>query len=159
RASETVAGADGGAHIFGADFDGSQRRIAGVLIRDVLVDGLLRFDLSEYVASVFVAVRRRSKAVEERGTCTKMDRRSPGRFHLADRYELVAERLERLHHGLEREVAPLFLRMPGVGPYAAREVDSAEAERRGRGGGERRYHRVHKRQRNRGAHGASHEGT
>ena len=57
----------------------------------------------------------RPNAVQERRAGAEMDRRAPRRFHLADRHELIAERLQRLHHRLEREVAPLRIGMPGVG--------------------------------------------
>ena len=50
RAGETVAGAHRGAHVLGADLDRPQRCIASDLIRDVLIDGLLRLDLPESVA-------------------------------------------------------------------------------------------------------------
>src|SRR5262249_45121817 len=119
----------------------------------------LRFDLAEDVASVFVAVRRRSKAVEERGACPEMDRRSPGRLHLTDGDELIAERLKRSHHLLELEVAPLLLRVPVFGPHATRKVDGAEAERRAGRSRKRRDHGIHERQCNRGSQGALHERT
>src|SRR5450755_2778373 len=86
-----------------------------------------------------------------------MDRGAPRRLHLADRDQLVAKRLERLHHRLEREVASLRFRMPGIWINAARKVDRAEAERRGRRCGERWDHGVQERKCDRGAQGTTHE--
>ena len=49
-AGEAVAGAGRGAHVLGADLDRAQRRVAGDLVGDVLVERLLRLDLAERVA-------------------------------------------------------------------------------------------------------------
>src|SRR4030095_13419085 len=65
--------------------------------------------------------------------------------------ELVAERLERLHHRLERESGTDLVRMPRIGKHAVGHVDRAEAERRGRSAarlrGKRRHHRTQEGQR------------
>jgi hypothetical protein len=81
--------------------------------------------------------------------------------HLADRHDLVAERLERLHHLLEREILAGLVGMPEFRPHAAREIHRAEPERRvcrclalGRQG---RNHGVEERERHGGAHGAAQE--
>ena len=74
RAGETVAGSHGGTHVLGAHFDGPQRRIAGHLIRDVLVDGFLRLDFSESVRFSVGAAVGRPKTIQERRTGSQMDR-------------------------------------------------------------------------------------
>ncbi len=100
-------------------------------------------------------------AVEKRRARAEVDRCAPRRLHLADRDQLIAERFERLHDRLELEVAPLLLRMPGVGEHAVRHVDRAEPERRvrrrARRGRERRHHRVQQGQRDRGTEGTVQE--
>src|SRR5262249_15809034 len=101
----------------------------------------------------------RPNAVQEGGAGAQVDRLAPRRFHLADGHQLIAELFQRLHHRLEREVAAFSLRMPGVGPHAAREVGRAEPEAPPWRRGERRNHRVQERQCDRGAHCASHERT
>ena len=74
----------------------------------------------------------RADAVQERRAGAEVDRLAPRRLHLADRHQLIAERLERLHHRLElRSSLPGLVRMPGVGKHAVRHVDRAEPERRG----------------------------
>jgi len=80
---------------------------------------------------------------------------TPRRFHLADRHQLIAEALERLHDRLELEVRALGRRMPRVGVHPVRHVDRTEAERRACGGfslcRERRHHGIEQGKRHRGA--------
>ena len=101
-------------------------------------------------------------AVQERRAGAQVDRGAPRRLHLADRDQLIAERLERLHDRLELEVAAGLrpdATCPGYTPFG--HVDRAEPERRRRGRvrlrGERRHHRVEQRQRDRGAERAAQE--
>ena len=131
RAGEAVAGADGGAHVLGADLDRSQRRVVGDHVGDVLIERLLRLDLAEGVARALAAADR-ADAVQERRAGAEVHRCAPRRLHLADRDKLIAERLERLHDRLELEVGAGVVRMPGVGIHAVRHVDRAEPERRAR---------------------------
>jgi hypothetical protein len=88
-------------------------------------------------------------------------RLAPRRLHLADRDQLIAERLERLHHRLELEVAADLRRVPGIGIHAARQVDHAKPERRGGGSAalsrQCRHHRVEEGQGHRGAEGTPQE--
>ena len=161
-AGEAVARPGGRAHVLGADLERSQRRIAGHLIGNVLVHGLLRLDPAERIAGG-VARRHRSHAVQEGGAGTQVHGLSPGRLHAADGDERVAKRLERLHHRLELEVAADLGGMPRVRKHAVRQVDGAETERRRSGraalGRDCRHHRVEERQRHGGAHGALQERT
>jgi hypothetical protein len=119
------------------------------VVSDVLIDGLLRLQKVEGVAGGF-AVDDRADAIQERGTGADVHRFAPRRLHLTDGHELIAERLDRLHHRLEREVAAGLLRMPRVGVDTAWHVDDAEAERRPRPRlrDERRRHGVEPRKRN-----------
>ena len=160
RAGEPVACAHGRAHVLGADFDRTQRRVVGDGVGDVLIERLLRLDLAERVARS-VACADRADAVEERRARAEVDRFAPRRLHLADGDELIAEPLERLHDRLELEVAADGRRMPRVRVHAVRHVDGPEPERRlcrrPRLGRQGRHHRIEHGQRHRGAKGAAQE--
>ncbi len=120
----------GGAHVLGADLERAQRRVAGDLVGDVLVDASSSTDLAERVAGAVAAPpgRRRSGTRRWRPRCTD----SPhGAFMLADGHELRSRYgLERLHHRLELEVAPVFVGCHVLREDAVRHVHRAEAERR-----------------------------
>ncbi len=110
-AGKSVAGAGGGAHIFGADLQRTQRRIFRHLVGDVLIDGLLGLN-----HGVVRLLGDRAGAVQPCRACAHVDaahiRIAIRRFHLADGDEVAAIRLQRLHDRLEFEVAAGLLRMP-----------------------------------------------
>ena len=160
RAGEAVAGAHGRSHVLGAHFDRAQRRVVGDRIGDVLIERLLRLDLAERITRP-VACADRADAVEERRARAQVDRLAPRCLHLADRDELVAEPLERLHDRLELEVGTDGCRMPRIRIHAVRHVDGPEPERRLgcrlRLGRQRRHHRIEHGQRHSGAKGTAQE--
>src|SRR5687768_14047528 len=94
----------------------------------MLVDRFHRLDLAKRAAgAAVVALLGRTDAIEPRRARAEMNG-SRRRRHLADRDQLIAERLERLHHLPELEVRANGLGMEEIGPYAVREVHRAEPE-------------------------------
>ena len=94
----------------------------------------------------------RAGAVQPRGAGAHVHAAHVGvavrRLHPADRHQVAAVRLERLHDRLELEVAAGLVRMPQLRIDAVRDVDRAEPERPLRGlRRERGNHRVEERHR------------